>query len=425
MRVEEIKRVLVSQREGMEEFMRRERIVPREPENRVMNLISSGGILAILGVRRSGKSVLSWRASGEKKLYVNFFDERLSNFKANDFERLLNAARQLWGEPEFIVLDEVQEITGWERFVSRLGLNYKVLVTGSSSRLLSGELGTYLTGRYIDLTLFPFSFREFLRFRGLDLKPEWIYSDRTISRVISMLEEYLETGGFPESVRFGKVYLSLIYRDIVERDVMLRHSVRHRSALRELARYLMSNYSSEFTYSRLGSLVGIRDVHTVRDYVSYLEEAYLLFQVRRFSFKPKAQLNSPRKVYPVDVGLARTLSMKAHPEKGRIIELAVYLELMRRMSYSFTPGEIFYWRDEKGEVDFILKLNGELLPIQVTYQLDGNTDREIGNIIRVAKLLRIQRGLVVTWEDEEEITREGVKIDVVPLWKFLTVFNPL
>ncbi|QDA31668.1 ATP-binding protein [Thermococcus indicus] len=424
MRVEEIKRVLVSQREEMEEFVRRERIVSREPENDVVSLISSGGILAILGVRRSGKSVLSWRASGEKKLYVNFFDERLSNFKASDFERLLNAARQLWGEPEFIVLDEVQEITGWERFVSRLGLNYKVIVTGSSSRLLSGELGTYLTGRHIDLTLFPFSFREFLLFRGFNLDLGWTYSDRMVSRVISLLEEYLEAGGFPESVRFGKVYLSLIYRDIVERDIMLRHSVRHRSALRELARYLMSNYSNEFTYSRLGSLVGIRDVHTVRDYVSYLEEAYLLFQVRRFSFKPKAQLNSPRKVYPVDVGLARTLSMKAHPERGRIIELAVYLELMRRMSYSFTSGEIFYWRDERGEVDFILKRNGELLPIQVTYQLDGNTDREVGNIIRVAKSLGMRRGLVVTWEDEEEITREGVKIDVVPLWKFLTVFNP-
>jgi len=230
----------------------------------------------------------------------------------------------------------VQETNGWERFVSRLGLNYKVIVTGSSSRLLSGELGTYLTGRHIDLTLFPFSFRA---------------------------------------------------------------------------------------YSKLGSLVGIRDVHTVRDYVSYPEEAYLLFQVRRFSFKPRAQLNSPQKVYPVDVGLAKTLSMKAHPEKGSIIELAVYLELMRRMSYSFIPGEIFYWMDEKGEVDFILKLNGKLLPIQVTYQLDGNTDREVGNIVRVAKLLRVRRGLVITWEDENEVTEGGVKIDVVPLWKFLTVFN--
>ena len=257
MQIEELKRVLVSQREEMSEFVKRERIIQRDAEENAKSAIASPNVLAILGVRRSGKSVLSWNLTGGNALYVNFFDERLSAFRSDDFERLLNAARELWGEPEIVVLDEVQEVKGWEMFVSRLRLNKRVVVTGSSSRLLSGEMATYLMGRHVELTLFPFSFREFLRFKGVRLSENWEYSDREVSRVKRELEEYLEIGGFPEAVRFGRFYLSQIYRDLIERDVIMRHGVKHADALRELARYLISNHSSEFTYSRLGSLVGI------------------------------------------------------------------------------------------------------------------------------------------------------------------------
>ncbi len=422
MRVEELKRILVSQREEMLEFMEHERIIPREAEESARSLLATPNVLAILGVRRSGKSVMAWRLAGNKFLYVNFFDERLTGFTSRDFERLLNASRELWGESDFVVLDEVQEVEGWERFVSRLRLNKRVIVTGSSSRLLSGELATYLTGRHFSITLYPFSFREFLSFRGVGLSKEWEYSDREVSRVKRLLEEYLSIGGFPEALKFGRIYLNQIYRDVVEKDVILRHGIRHRSALRELALYLLSNYSSEFTYSKLGSIVGLKDVHTVRDYVSYLEDAYLIFQLRRFSFKPKGQLLAPRKVYPVDTGLATAMSLKSHPSRGKLIELAVFLELKRQLSYSLTQGELFYWRDEKGEVDFILRADG-MLPIQVTFSLDGTSDRELGNLFRVAKALRVKRGLVVTWEDEEKLVKDGVKIEVVPLWRFLTAHS--
>ncbi len=331
----------------------------------------------------------------------------------------MNAAREVWGKPEIVVLDEVQEVKGWERFVSRLRLNKRVVVTGSSSRLLSGEMATYLTGRHFELTLFPFSSREFLRFKGVELSESWEYSDREVSRVKRELEEYLEIGGFPEAVRFGRFYLSQIYRDLIERDVILRHGVKHVDALRELARYLISNHSSEFTYSRLGSLAGLRDVHTVRDYVSYREEAYLIFQLRRFSFKPKGQLLSPRKVYPIDTGIAKTLTLKAHPEKGKLMELAVFLEIKRALSYSFIPGEVYYWRNEGGKVDFVVRVGGKLIPIQVTFSLEGTSDREVGNLVRASKVLRAKRGLIVTWEEVGEVERDGVKIEVVPLWRFL------
>ncbi len=136
-------------------------------------------------------------------LYVNFFDERLSAFRSDDFERLLNAARELWGNPGSLWLDEVQEVKGWERFVSRLRLNKRVVVTGSSSRLLSGEMATYLMGRHVELTLSPFSFREFLRFKGVRLSENWEYSDREVSRVKRELEEYLEIGASPRPLGSG------------------------------------------------------------------------------------------------------------------------------------------------------------------------------------------------------------------------------
>jgi predicted AAA+ superfamily ATPase len=419
MKVEELKNVLTSQREELLDFMRRERLVERDVERSAREFLAFPNVLAILGVRRSGKSVLSWRLAGENALYVNFFDERLIDFESGDFERLLSAARELWGEPTTIVLDEVQEVEGWQKFVSRMRVNKKVIVTGSSSKLLSGEMATYLTGRHIELTLFPFSFREFLKLRGVKLEKNWEHSDRKLAEIKRSLGEYLEMGGFPEVGKFGKLYLGQIYRDLVERDVIMRHNVRHQEALRELARYLISNSSSEFTYSKLSSIVGLRDVHTVRDYVSYLEEAYLIFTLMRFSFKPKGQLLSPRKAYPIDTGIARMLSLKARPERRKLMELAVFLELKRSLSYSFSPGEVYYWRDDKGEVDFIVRSGGSLLPIQVAFSLEDTREREIGNLVRASKLLRSKNALVVTWEEKEKTRVDGVEIEILPLWEFL------
>ncbi|NJF24433.1 ATP-binding protein [Thermococcus sp. Bubb.Bath] len=419
MKVEELKNVLTSQREELLDFVSRERLVERDVEKSAKELLSFPNVLAILGVRRSGKSVLSWRLAGKDVLYVNFFDERLIDFKSGDFERLLSAARELWGEPPTIVLDEVQEVGGWQKFVSRMRVNKRVIVTGSSSKLLSGEMATYLTGRHVELTLFPFSFREFLKLRGVELGENWEHSDRKLAEIKRSLGEYLEMGGFPEVGKFGKLYLSQIYRDLVERDVIMRHNVRHQEALRELARYLISNYSSEFTYSKMGSIVGLKDVHTVRDYVSYLEEAYLVFTLMRFSFKPKGQLLAPRKVYPIDTGIARVLSLKAHPERGKLMELAVFLEIKRSLSYSFSPGEVYYWRDDKGEVDFVIRLPNTMLPLQVIFSLEDTREREIGNLVRVSRLLRSKKALMITWEEKGRRAVDGVEIEILPLWEFL------
>lgn len=418
--VEELKRIIMTQREEMDEFLNRERLIEREvDEKRLLKFLQYPNILAILGVRRSGKSVLSWLLMRGKKFgYINFFDERLLGFSPEDFEKLVQAFHELYGDLDYFVFDEIQSVQGWERFLSRVRTSKRVIITGSSSNLLSGELSTVLTGRYVSFELYPFSFKEFLEFKGIKLEKNWMYSTKETAKVKKALEEYIKFGGFPEALKFGRIYLQTIYRDIVEKDVLFRYKIRDIQALRELAKYLISNFSKEITYGKLKNLINIKDVHTVKNYVEYLERAYLIFQVRRFSFKLKSQMLSPRKVYAVDTGLINAVSFKFSENIGRLMENLVFLELLRRRSYKFADYEIYYWKDAKGEVDFVVKSENKVTQlIQVTYELNKeNFEREVAPLLKASKELKCKELLLITW-DQEDTTKEGVKI--MPLWKWL------
>ncbi len=418
--VEELKRIIITQREEMDEFLNRERLIEREVDRRrLLKFLQYPNILAILGVRRSGKSVLTWLLMRGKKFgYINFFDERLLGFSPEDFEKLVQAFHELYGDLDYFVFDEIQSVQGWERFISRMRTSKRVIITGSSSNLLSGELSTALTGRYVSFELYPFSFKEFLEFKGIKLEKNWMYSTKETAKVKKALEEYIKLGGFPEALKFGRIYLQTIYRDIVEKDVLFRYKIRDIQALRELTRYLISNFSKEITYGKLKNLINIKDVHTVKNYVEYLERAYLIFQVRRFSFKLKSQMLSPRKVYAVDTGLINTVSFKFSENIGRLMENLVFLELLRRRSYKFSDDEIYYWRDAKGEVDFVVKSENKVTQlIQVTYELNKeNFEREVASLLKASKELKCKELLLITW-DQEDTTKEGVKI--IPLWKWL------
>jgi hypothetical protein len=418
--VEELKRIIITQREEMDEFLNRERLIEREVDRRrLLKFLQYPNILAILGVRRSGKSVLSWLLMRGKKFgYINFFDERLLGFSPEDFEKLVQAFHELYGDLDYFVFDEIQSVQGWERFLSRVRTSKRVIITGSSSNLLSGELSTVLTGRYVSFVLYPFSFKEFLEFKGIKLEKNWMYSTKETAKVKKALEEYIKLGGFPEALKFGRIYLQTIYRDIVEKDVLFRYKIRDIQALRELAKYLISNFSKEITYGKLKNLINIKDVHTVKNYVEYLERAYLIFQVKRFSFKLKSQMLSPRKVYAVDTGLINAVSFKFSENIGRLMENLVFLELLRRRSYKFSDYEIYYWKDAKGEVDFVVKSENKVTQlIQVTYELNKeNFEREVASLLKASKELKCKELLLITWGQEDTI-KEGVKI--IPLWKWL------
>ncbi|RMF88840.1 MAG: ATP-binding protein [Methanobacteriota archaeon] len=422
MATDEIKRVAVSQREEIEDIFERERIIDREvDEPSLMRYIRFPNILAVLGARRCGKSMLSWLLFKDKRFgYLNFDDERLHGIEARELDKVLQSSYELYGgDIEYIILDEIQNVPGWELFANRLRRTKKVIITGSNSNLLSGELSTHLTGRYMDFTLFPFSFREFLDLSGVSFSKSDFYSTKKISRVRLLLEDYMKLGGFPEAYKFGARLPVKIYEDIINKDVIQRYGIRYKKALKDISRYLISNSAGEITYSKIKSVCSIRDVHTVRNYVSYLESAYLFFILERFSYKLKQQVIAPKKVYAIDTGIIGSMSFKMSSNTGKLMENIVAVELLRRKSYWHNRWEIYYWKDHlHHEVDFLVKEGQRVKQlIQVTYvsRKEEMEKREITSLFRASKELRCKDLLVITWDYESS---DG-QIKFIPLWKWL------
>lgn len=416
MEVEELKRVLADQHEVLSEKLGRERIVERELRGRILRNFKPTAHI-ITGPRRSGKSVLSTTLPG-KVLYVNFEDPAMAGFSIEDYKRLLQAGYELFGEFDYIVLDEVQEVEGWERMVSALREGHPTVVTGSNARLLSREFSTYLTGRYLSYTLLPFSFREFLAYKGIN--PE-VKTTKDEARIKRALLEYIQHGGFPEALRFGREYLMNLYNDIITRDVIVRYGIRNVRELKEVAFYLFSNFAGRFTYSKIKNTLRIGNVETVKNYVEYLKSAYLVFELPKFSFKPKEVLRGDRKVYAVDTGMVNTVIPKVSENIGRLMENAVFLELLRLKHYRKPSAELYYYRDDKGEIDFVVRDGEETELIQVTYASgkDEIAKREVKNLFRVMEIFRLRSGTLITWDYEDKIEAGGRSINAVPLWKWL------
>ncbi len=423
MDIEQLKQVIIDQRAQLEEKFKKEKIINRE-DIKIEKYLSHPNAIIILGIRRCGKSTLSEELfRGKKSGYINFDDDRLIKLETSDLNKVLQAFYELYGDDiENIVLDEIQEVYGWEKFVSRLRDTKKVIVTGSNSALLSGELATSLTGRHLDFILFPFSFREYLGYMGTKYLGALTTAER--ARVGVALHTYLNEGGFPEVLKFGKDFLKSIYNDIITKDVIKRHKVKNEEDLKAVAAFLMANISKEFSYSSLIKLTGVKHKITISKWVGYLEEAYLFLKLTRFSFKLKEAVFAPKKIYSIDTGLSVYMSPTLSERKGILMENAVAVELSRRTSkIGINAYGIFYWKDhQQREVDFALKNGSKITElIQVTYASDRRyiNDREINNLIGASKELRCDNLLVITWDYEAEEKVKGKKIRFVPLWKWL------
>jgi len=395
------------------EVLKKEPYVKREAEEKLRRYLQTDLIKVITGPRRAGKSFLAVRALKENFGYVNFDDEVLA--RTEDLNGVLKLAHEVYGDFETIFLDEIQNVNGWELFVGRLRrLSYNVVLTGSNSKLLSSELATHLTGRYVEVKVFPFSFGEFLRAKKIDPKVE-ISSQE--GKMLSKLSEYLEKGGFPEIAVKGydyRDYGRMLFDGIIMKDVVSRKNVKYSSTLYELALYLVSNFAREFSYTRLKNALDVGSVHTVKNYVDYLEEAFIILKAERFSYKVRESLKSPRKAYIVDP-VFLSAGFNPSPDLGRKMENTVAVELLRR-GYS-----LYYWRDERREVDFVLRrgLKVEEL-IQVTTELTkDNYKREIAGLVDVGERLKAERLTVITWDDEDVIEESGREVRVIPLWKWL------
>lgn len=431
MNLEEIKRIIADQREEIDEIFKRERIIERNiPRDELLGFLKHPNILAILGARRSGKSIFSLLLLKDKKFgYVNFDDERFAGLNAENLNKVLQAFYELYGtDLEYLILDEIQNIEGWELFANRLRRTKRVIITGSNAKLLSGELATHLTGRHIDFTIYPFSFVEYLELKNFILRKEDLYSTKKIAEIKKSLEDYISMGGFPEVYKFGRAILRNIYEDIIHKDILLRYRIRNRKTFSEMAKYMISQFSSEMTYTKLKNIMTIKNVHTVSNYVKYLSSSYLLFIIERYSPKLKKQIIAPKKVYCIDTGLINSIAFMASENRGKLMENAVAVELMRRKSYVHYSIEIYYWKDyQQREVDFILK-NGRKIEqlIQVTNASgeDELRKREIDSLVTASHELHCKNLLIITWDYENELKVDNRTINCTPMWKWLVHLAP-
>lgn len=421
--IAEIRSAIADRDAEMRELSRREPLIPREmvlpPGHPALGMAS-----VITGPRRAGKSVCSYQTASrfDRFVYVNFEDERLE-MPGTELNKVLEAAHGFRGKFDTLVLDEIQNIRGWERFVARIVPTIRVIVTGSNARLMSRELATFLTGRHMDHRLFPFSFREFLVRKGSPVAREDLAVTRTRAETYRSLEEYLKIGGFPQASTAGAPYLAELYRDVLERDIVSRYRVRDISKLREVARFLVSNYAAEITYQRLNHAFEVRGTHTVANWMRYLESAYLLFELNRFSYQLKEQFRAPRKLYCIDTGMVNAVAFASSSNAGRLLENLVAVELQRRRSYWEPDLEVFYWKDHgQREVDFVLKQGRAVRQLLQVTRISDRLEldpRELEALTRAGEALRCDRLTVLTWDLEDELRSDGKRIELRPVVDWL------
>lgn len=413
--------IIKEQREELEFIEKQEHLISREKFNEAKNILKYPNILAVLGVRRCGKSTFSYLLVKDKNFgYINFDDERLQDLKAEDLNEILKTIYKLYNDVEYIVLDEIQNIQGWELFVTRLRRTKKVILTGSNSNLLSGELSTHLTGRHINIVLYPFSFKEFLLFHNFKINDAYTTSEK--AKLLSLLDKYLQDGGFPEVQKFGSRILLEIYDDILTKDIIIRYKIKKVPELKKFAKYLITNVAQELSYTKLSKLLEIQHVSTISKWVNYFEDSFLFFKLEKFDFKLKQQFLSPKKIYCVDIGLLNKISFKFSKNQGKLMENIVAVSLKQKF---IDDTEIYYWKDyHQNEVDFIIKEGTSIKQlIQVTYATSKEeiNDREIFSLIRASKELKCNNLLIITWDYENIETINGYKIKYVPLWKWLLI----
>jgi len=397
-------------------------IVEREARVSVEKFLDRDIIKVITGVRRSGKSTFAFLLLKEKNFgYVNFDEKELLN---ESLDNILSAIKEVYGNVNYLFLDEIQNVNGWELWVNSLQRRgYNLIITGSNARLLSKELATHLTGRYLSFEIFPFSFREFLRFKEFSFE-ELKYSKEKEGEIKRLLKEYLFKGGFPEYLvkELDESYLITLFHSIVYSDIVKRWNVKYFSMLEDLIRYLISIHANEYTATKLKNILNFRSTLTVQNYIKYAEEAYLIFSLERFSFKPKEFLKMPKKVYCIDFGLISALSKKTSEDIGRLMENCVFLDLKRRGLKE--NKNLFYLKVNEKEIDFLIKegMNIKQL-IQVTYasSKDEIEKREIKSLEKAYELFKKDKPelLIITWDYEDIIKKDNLEIKCIPLWKWL------
>ncbi len=414
---------------------------PGIPRNKIALLkeyLPSRQVISIVGVRRCGKSTLLRQTinyllqdkdvPAKNILFLNFENPYFTPYRQDvrNLERIYADYLKL-ADPRgkvYVFLDELQYFTDWQVFVKSKyeRENIKFIVTGSNSQLLSSDLITLLSGRTLPVVLFPFDFHEYLLARG-ERVVSGVQAIRNRHRLRKLCDEYLFCGGFPEVVlmenpRLKKDILANYARNILYQDIVPRFELKKPYEVEKLFFYLVSNMTGLFTYNKLAQLVGLSD-KTVRDYISFFEDAFLLYTVDRFDFSVKKQLRGPKKIYSVDNGLSASVAFSFSENRGRYLENMVFGTFVRN------EQNVFYYKTKNGlEVDFFcpgIGNRGQLLQVCADIQDEKTRKRKIRALCVAAEELGLEGGTIVTMDEEEEIRERGKAIKIMPAWKYFNL----
>ena len=413
--LQEIKEILTLQKREIETKLK-EKYIERNQNLKLNNDL----IKVIIGPRRAGKSFFAIHFLNKqgKFGYVNFDDEKLT--EVDNYDEIITAMNSIYGSPNFVLFDEIQNLPKWELFANRLQRQgYNLVITGSNSNLLSRELSTHLTGRHLLTNIFPFSFKEYLKFEAKEL---------TTTETKEKLSQYLFNGGYPEILSKNvelKEYLSNLFNSILYKDIVKRYKIRNSKQIEDLALYLISNIANEYSYNSLTKIGKIKSSHTIEKYLNYLEESFILFSLNRFSYKVKEQLSSNKKIYCIDNGFIQAKAFKLSPDLGKLYENLVACKLKKEE----VEGNLkfYYWKNQQQEeVDFVVKEGIKVKQlIQVCFSIKEleTKNREIRALIKAGKELKCNNLLIITEDTEKEEKAEwfGDKATVkfIPLWKWL------
>lgn len=412
-----LKQVLTEQRLDL---LKKETGILREALEQVQKKIHLPHVHVITGIRRCGKSTLLRQIikkyyNDEDFYYLNFEDERLLNFDPSAFNLVYETMVELFGPKKTFFIDEIQHVREFDSFVRRFYDNgFKFFVTGSNAGLLKEEISTRLTGRHVDTWLKPFSFREYLELKTGSLDSLNIYKTEDRAEIKRLFSDYLFKGGMPEFVIYQDAeILRRIYDDIIVKDIVVRKKIDNTLAAKELYLYLISNFGQRFSYNSLQDIVKFGSVNTIKKYIHFLEESYLVRVINKFDFSVRKQLANDKKLYVCDNGFIPVISTRIGNDRGWLLENLVLNNLDQ-------DSDIFYYSGKK-EADFVT-LSGKKIGkvVQVTFELtSSNWNRETEGLLDALNFFGLDEGLILTSDQEEEKVIGSRKLYIKPAWKWL------
>ena len=419
MTLEAIKTVIKEGQEDLLAVQLYERPFEFEPEGRYV----------LVGIRQAGKSYLLYQRARQllaqgysisEIVYINFDDERLLGMTAEDLDLILQAYSSMYSGKPILFFDEIQNITGWEHFARRLAnQKYLVFITGSNARMLSRDIASTLGARYFDEKVFPYSFREFIGAQDIILEPNWIYGQQR-GLVQQKFEEYMCWGGFPELLlyRNKRHWLNGLYKKIILGDVIQRNKVKNEQALRLAVKRLAESVMQPVSYNRLTNMVKSLGVSTnvasIIEYITYVKSACLMFDIGNYASK-FSERESVKKHYFTDNGL---LSIFLNDEKAQRLENLCAIALQKRYNRDDDSPGLYYWSRTQ-EVDFYVP--DENYAVQASCNLaDYETrEREISALVALNKEHPLSKAQIISLEEETQILRDGLAIEVIPAWKWM------